>query len=141
MQCRVITFGLLVTSLAYASAVPESTDITPGNAQELGFGVEVLDAGYPEGRMVRVTFPLLDHNGCQPGRVQSGVMDLAGNELSASSFDYTVRTIPAAVLLNYEPAKQDMLFQVQYCCDTNKYTGCKYAYANKSVSAYIADLG
>jgi peroxiredoxin family protein len=133
---RVIFTFWLFSSFVLADSGPQQTEITPDIAKSIGFNISEMESAKSEIKLIHFTFPS-NFNGCNAGRIQTALFDFDKVEISSSSFDYQVDSESASILFHYNNLQHDMAVQIQYCCTTGDFPGCKKSYSISSVSKFL----
>jgi hypothetical protein len=134
---RVIFTFWLFSAFASADSGPQRTELTNAIAKELGFSVSEMESGKSEIKLIHFKFPSNIGNGCKAGRIQTALLGSDKLEISSSSFDSQVASDSPSILFHYNNLKHDMAIQIQYCCTTGDFPGCKKAYTIGSVSKFL----
>jgi len=133
---RVIFTFWLFSSFVLADSGPQRTELTSDIAKNLGFSISEMESGKSEIKLIHFKFPS-NVNDCNAGRIQTALFDLDKVEVSSSSFDSQIDSDSPSILFHYNNLKHDMAVQIQYCCTTGDFPGCKKSYSISSVSKFL----
>jgi len=123
---------LLISISVFGADLPDSVEVTMGNAKSLGVMVTEEDSGASNIKLLYLRFPQ-HYKGCAAGRVSSTLLNNDGDEVTSSSMDYQVGSSTPSILAHFNPSSSDMAFVIQYCCNGAKYLGCKSALVINSI--------